>query len=215
MVRIKDISIRVSKDMQFNKWKVLGKPFSIGDGNFFYVVAQCSCGRVSVVKCASLSDRLTPTKSCNTCSNKHSKHGDAHPGNRLYNIWAKVLERCYNPKRKAYKNYGGRGIKVCKAWRTDYRAFKKWALSNGYSDELELDRKNNNGHYSPKNCRWVTTKENSRNKRTNRLITCFGETKCLTAWGEDPRCLVSWSTLQKRLDVGWSVIEAITSPKRR
>jgi len=79
--------------------------------------------------------------------------------------------RCYNLKDKHYKDYGGRGIKVCEEWLNDSRKFIKWSLENGYKKELQIDRIDNNGNYSPDNCRWVTPKENSRNKRN--IVTDF------------------------------------------
>lgn len=144
------------------------------------------------------------------------KHGDGsiHRRVRLYKNWQEMWQRCNNPNNKKYKDYGARGIKVCSQWK-DYRVFKSWALENGYKNDLFIDRKNNNGNYTPKNCRWTTLKENNRNKRNNRMITCFGETKCLAAWGDDSRCLVNWSTLQSRLNAGWGELRAITTPVMR
>ena len=215
MIRTKKISNRVSKGLQVHDWSVIGMPFSVGRKNSFSVVCQCKCGVIAVLQCRTLVGEAS-TKSCIRCATKgkNIKHGDAHSGNRLYNIWAKMIERCYNKTRKAYKNYGGRGIKVSKSWKRDYRTFKKWAKENEYADNLELDRIDNDKGYVPSNCQWTTVKKNARNKRNNRLITCFGETKCLTAWGEDKRCKVSWATLQKRLDAGWKVKVAITTPPK-
>lgn len=213
MIRTKKISNRISKGLKVHNWSVIGIPFSVGRKNAFSVVCQCKCGVIAVLQCRTLVGKNC-TKSCIRCSTKHVKHGDAHSGNRLYNIWSKMIERCYNKTRKAYKNYGGRGIRVSKAWKQDYRKFKKWSEANGYSDNLELDREDNDKGYIPSNCRWVTRKVNARNKRNNRLITCFGETKCLAAWGDDKRCKVSWKTLQKRLDSGWKVRKAITTPPK-
>jgi hypothetical protein len=215
MIRTKKVSNRISKGLQCHDWFVLGVPFSVGRKNCFSVVCQCKCGNITVIQCRTLVGKNC-SKSCIRCATKgkNTKHGDAHAGNRLYNIWAKMIERCYNKKRPAYKNYGGRGIRVSKVWRWDYTKFKTWALLNGYSDNLELDRKDNNKGYKASNCRWVSNKVNARNKRNNRLITCFGETKCLAAWGEDKRCKVSWMTLQKRLDSNWTIKKAITTPKK-
>lgn len=216
MIRTKNTSNRISKGLQVSNWFVLGIPFSVGRKNSYSVVCRCNCGTITVLQCRTLVGKYA-TKSCIRCATKgkNTKHGDAHSGNRLYNIWAKMIERCYNKTRKAYKNYGGRGIKVCSSWRNDYREFKKWSMDNGYSDNLEIDRKKNDKSYKPSNCRWVTNTVNARNKRNNRLITCFGETKCLVAWGEDKRCKVSWQTLQKRLDAGWPVKNAILAKIRK
>ena len=84
---------------------------------------------------------------------------------RLYRIWCKVKERCYNKKCKQYQYYGKRNIRVCNKWKQDFTEFKKWADVNGYDDKLSIDRINNNGNYEPNNCRWVNQKIQSSNRR--------------------------------------------------
>ena len=91
-------------------------------------------------------------------------HGDSG-NNKLYNTWGNMIQRCENPKVEQFNDYGGRGIKVCKKWRTSYSKFKKWAMKNDYSDKLTLDRENNDEGYTPDNCRWVTRSIQSQNSR--------------------------------------------------
>lgn len=81
---------------------------------------------------------------------------------RLYNIWSAMKQRCYNPNHTAYYRYGGRGIKVCKAWKDNSQAFIEWAIDHGYADGLELDRINNDKNYQPSNCQWITHRDNIR-----------------------------------------------------
>ena len=98
---------------------------------------------------------------------KHKKNNYKHGGcdTRLYSIWDNLKNRCINPNRKDYKDYGGRGITICDDW-LEFIPFRDWSLNNGYADNLEIDRwPNNDGNYEPKNCRWVTHKENCNNRR--------------------------------------------------
>jgi len=93
----------------------------------------------------------------------HERHGMRD--SRLYNIWSKMRNRCNNPNNERYEDYGGRGITVCKEWNETFIYFWNWALANGYSDTLTLERKDNNLGYNPKNCKWATYKEQNKNRR--------------------------------------------------
>ena len=81
-----------------------------------------------------------------------------------------MIERCTNPNHNKYKHYGARGISMCQEWLDSPQAFVDWALDNGFSPELQIDRIDNNKDYSPDNCRWVTVRDNIRN-RSNSVIT--------------------------------------------
>lgn len=103
---------------------------------------------------------------------------------KLARVWNGMKNRCYNSNTDNYKNYGGRGIKVCEEWFESSSRFIKWALNHGYKDGLQLDRIDVNGDYEPSNCRWVTAKTNSRNRRNTDYLTCNGETKSIAEWCE-------------------------------
>lgn len=116
------------------------------------------------------------------------KHGDSHT--RLYYVWGTMKTRCYNPNTKDYKYYGGRGIAVCEEWRTNFSAFKEWALANGYAPELTIDRVDVDGDYCPENCRWVTRAEQNRNQRKHKK----GTPRCSTSSSSASAARPSWST---------------------
>lgn len=109
---------------------------------------------------------------------------------KLYKVWIDMKNRCNNPNNNHYKNYGARGIKVCKEWQEDYMSFYNWAINNKYNEYTEfninttLDRINNNGNYEPSNCRFITHKEQQNNKRNNHLLTYMGETHTVSEWSK-------------------------------
>jgi hypothetical protein len=108
------------------------------------------------------------TKSCGCymkrrASETHKTHGLG--STRLSTIWGEIKRRTLNPKNKDYPNYGGRGITICEEWAEDFMSFYNWAMSNGYSDELTIDRIGNDGNYEPSNCRWTTQNIQARNQR--------------------------------------------------
>jgi len=179
-----------------------------------YLVCRCDCGEFRSVEFRHW-ERI---QSCGClqkerASETHGKHGRATT--RLYKVWTGMKQRCNNPNRKEYPNYGGRGIFVCAEW-DDFSEFARWAEESGYSDELDIDRIDNDGPYSPGNCRWVTRKENLRHNRRSRQLTALGETKSLIAWSEDPRCEVSYDALSSRINAhGWDPEDAILTPKGR
>lgn len=116
-------------------------------------LCRCLCGRF---RKATTGDLLSGNiDKCGWCT-----HGKT--GTRLYRIWIGFRQRCNNQNNPSYHRYGGRGITVCDEWKNDFSAFRDWALANGYTDNLTIDRKNNDGAYSPENCRWITKSENSK-----------------------------------------------------
>lgn len=124
-----------------------------------------------------------------------------------------MKDRCYNPRNKSYTSYGGRGISICDEWLSDYMAFESWALSHGWVEGLAIDRIDNNGNYSPGNCRFVTAAENNQNRRTTKFYTINGETKNLQQWCDFYG--VSRSMVNRRLMMGWDIEKALTTPKKQ
>ena len=111
------------------------------------------------------------------------KHGACKRNKRLYGVWNSMIHRCEDTKRERYRDYGGRGVTVCDRWH-DPNVFIDWALTNGYAYGMQLDRIDNDGPYSPENCRWVAPKQNCRNTRRNKRLTLCGLTKTVAEWCE-------------------------------
>lgn len=135
------------------------------------------------------------------------KHGMRYT--RLYNIWRSMNQRCSNPNTKNYHRYGGRGIRVCDEWKHDFMAFHDWAMANGYSEELTVDRIDNEKGYSPDNCRWSTYKEQENNKSNSRIIECNGASHTLGEWSEITG--IRLATIWDRLQRGWTPERALTT----
>ena len=108
------------------------------------------------------------------------KHGQT--GTRLYRIWSNMKTRCYNTKNKNFERWGARGIYVCDEWKNNFNAFYEWSIKSGYADNLTIDRIDNNGPYSPNNCKWSTPKEQANNTRKVRIIEFRGEKHSLHEW---------------------------------
>lgn len=175
---------------------------------------RCECGTIKNVSGKDL--RSGNTKSCG-CYNRDKamqnpalwkpKHGlSKHP---LHQIWRNIKTRCGNKKSKEYKYYGGRGIKICDAWK-DFQAFYDWAIKNGYHKDLSIDRIDTNGDYCPENCRWVSMKVQQNNRRNNKLLTINGETRTMSEWSDFYG--VKYTVVKSRILNGWDAIDALTIP---
>lgn len=139
----------------------------------------------------------------------HYIHGFSHT--RIDNIFKSMKQRCYNINSCNYKNYGGKGIKICDEWLNNKSEFFNWAFENGYDETLTIDRIDVNGNYEPQNCRWVSQKEQQNNRSNNRLLTLNGETKTLAQWAE--KFGLARSTLWARIDRYHMPLErALTAP---
>lgn len=177
---------------------------------------KCDCGNVVNVIGKTLRNGSTTSCGCarrEVSSRKATKHNMC--GSKLYYAYWNMKKRCYNKKSDHYKWYGNEGKVICDEWLGEggFERFADWSLMNGYDDSLTIDRIDNSKGYSPDNCRWVTPKQNCRNKRNNHLITINGVTKSLIEWSEEYG--ISDSVVRGRIRIGWSDEDAITTPMKR
>jgi hypothetical protein len=168
----------------------------------------CDCGK-ECVKLAS-AVRTGRTKSCGCLARSglsNLRHGKRH--SRVYNVWCNMKARCSNKQHPAYQNYGGRGIGVASEW----QSFENFLQDVGEppSPKHTLDRINNNGHYEPGNVRWTSRAVQSRNNRSNILVTIGDTTKCLHDWCDDYQ--ISPGSVYRRLANGEDIVSAIVRPK--
>jgi hypothetical protein len=124
-----------------------------------------------------------------------------------------MKDRCYNPNHDRYHCYGGRGLTVCDDWIKDFVSFYNWALENGYTDSLSIDRRDVNGPYSPENCSWVTQSEQMRNKQDTLYVTINGVTKPLITWAEEKG--IPYKTITTRYYRGWREEKLIKRTKNK
>lgn len=163
-------------------------------------LCKCKCDAVRKVNSGNLKNGTT--KSCGICSRNGCTRNLSKT--RIHRIWTDMKRRCANPKRQFYYRYGGRGIRVCKDWENSFLAFYDWSMVNGYSDNLSIDRKENDGNYEPDNCRWATSKEQFFNRScTLPSITYDQQTKTLKEWASELD--ISYHTLFSRYQKKWQV----------
>ena len=132
---------------------------------------------------------------------KGKNHGFSNT--RLYTTWCGMKARCNNPKEKAYKYYGGKGIKIATEWENDFLQFRQWALQNGYNENLTIERIDVNGNYCPENCTFITMYEQAQNKRRNHIFYVNG--KAMSARSYCQFKGINYNMFMYRLGKGWKI----------
>lgn len=154
---------------------------------------------------------LTHQVKNSTTGKFQKKHGLSK--SKLYHVWLSMRERCTKQGHKSYKNYGAKGIKVCKEWDSSFERFLDFANSNGYKEGLTIDRVDTALGYSPDNCRFITTREQNRNYSRNHMITYKGETMCLSDMAD--KYGVHRATVLFRIKSGKTLDEAFSPNDKR
>ena len=175
-----------------------------------YYLCQCDCGNFKIVSNHSLKSGNTKSCSClhkEILIQRNKDNRIHHPENeRLLRIWRAMLHRCYKETDEHYDYYGGRGIKVCDDWH-DFETFQKWALANGYADNLTIDRLDGNKDYCPENCSWATMTVQNNHKSDTKWLTYKGKTQSLSDWCRELG--LDYFRIKARLNsLGWSVKDA-------
>lgn len=154
-------------------------------------LCKCDCGNYlktrtdalgkATVSCGCYNKEYNQASGANKLHQKYIESDSQHESryHKLYDTWQHIKARCYRKTDQSYKDYGGRGIKMCSEWKNNYDSFKQWSLLHGFHNasnphDMTIDRVNVNGNYEPQNCRWVDMKVQANNKRNNRLIPFEG-----------------------------------------
>ena len=195
---------------KFGRWTVLGYHGKADNKSHVILWAcRCECGKEAIVSAGNLKSGKSKSCGClknemttarNMCRSTDGRPTHGMSGTRLHRVWLGMKARCQIKSSSGFYKYGARGIKVCDEWQ-EFEPFKNWALANGYSDDLEIDRIDNDGSYEPGNCRFVTKKQNALNKRTSRFLTINGEAKTVVEWADEAGVIER--TIRSRLARGW------------
>ena len=192
---------------KYNKLTVLSF-YDIKDNKSRWL-CQCDCGNKTIVKGTQLKNGKTKSCGCLLHQKKYDKETEKKI-KRLQHIYSQMKQRCYKIDNHIYKYYGGKGITICDEWLNNSNNFYKWALENGYDNNLTIERINVNGNYEPSNCKWITKTQQGYNKTNSKLYTIENETKCLSEWCKIYN--IDYFLVRGRLKFGWNIKEALTKP---
>lgn len=194
---------------RFGRLTVVAKGENPTSSRVAYWICKCDCGNITK-PISGTKLRCGETKSCGCYKNellieRSTRHGLVHT--RIHTIWSQMKDRCYNPHSSSYNHYGGRGITICDEWRNNLESFYKWAMENGYTEDLSIDRIDVNGNYSPENCRWANNKLQCNNKRNNIVVEINGVSKTIAQWAEESGN--KYRTVHARFNRGWTGADLI------
>lgn len=172
-------------------------------------LCKCDCGKETISRLSALKRKGGSSCGCTRRKPMLKNRTENYPyrNHRLYSIWIDMKKRCYNKKSRAYRWYGGSGIEICDEWKSRFLNFYKWAMTNGYSATLTIERINPTKNYEPSNCKWIPWSEQNNNKRNSRIISYQGIK--LTVSEAARKYGICYTTLIRRLNSGWNVEDAI------
>lgn len=192
----------------FGRLTVIAKGERRGNNRLW--ICKCVCGTVKPIEAISLNSGRTQSCGClskEVASGRSTTHGKCRT--RAWRAWSAMVERCENPNRPDFRNYGGRGIRVA----PEFRNFEGFYAALGECPPgYSLDRIDVNGNYEPGNVRWAPSKIQNRNRRNNRHLTFEGKTLTLVEWSE--RTGLDRSCISARIEDGWPPEIALTTPSR-
>lgn len=190
------------KDQRFGRLTVIERAPQNKKSGHSRWICRCDCGKKCIVGSYELRRGLTQSCGCKMREWQHMPHHTHNMSNTpLYSVWRGMRTRCNLSSSRVYKDYGGRGIRVCDEWEQSFEVFAKWALSSGYCEGLTIDRIDVNGNYSPDNCRWITQREQVWNQRRTRFLTYQGITMSLGQWAKTTG--MALSLVSSRFNRGW------------
>jgi hypothetical protein len=199
---------------KFHRWTVIGDQLP-WDGKPSRVPCRCECGKERAVLSVSLRKGISLSCGCfsaESTGNRSRKHGHSFSSagkrqrTRTYRIWCAMISRCENQKTPMYKHYGGRGIKICTAWRASFEAFLR--DMGECPPGLSIDRLDNDGNYQPENCRWASALEQAQHTSRSRYLEFEGQMKTISEWSRVTG--INALTIYNRLKRGWSIQRALT-----
>lgn len=195
---------------KFGRLTVIERDISVPKEKGVYWRCECDCGNYKSVKSGNLTTKNRGIKSCG-CLLEEVRKKDSFHKSKLYKVYHQIKYRCYDRNATDYNYYGGRGITMCAEWLNNGYAFYEWAMASGYKDGLTIDRIDVNGNYEPDNCRWITMKEQSNNRRSNHFITYKGKTQSLKKWAEEYE--IDYYKLKNRINqLHWNIEKALSTP---
>lgn len=198
----------------FGRLTVIGIARADAQGRRSYY-CLCTCGAIKAVRIDHLRRKRCSSCGCyrvDTARTLNTIHGATD--SRLYSIWCNMKRRCGNSHATGFQYWGGKGVTVCDEWRRSFAEFQTWALANGYTDSLTLNRIDNSKGYSPDNCRWANRTVQSRNRNNKTKYVPNSKTMLpMSVLAEEAG--IPYKTFMARLASGWDLQRAMTTPLRR